>query len=603
MDWLIITENAEKAAAIRKAVPNATVVSSQGLPWRIEITIEGGSILYQRPETEKHKIILRNIETAAAESDRILLAFDPTTRGEATAVGFETLLDKDRCARWTCQSLDERDIRTTLAEMEIMRGKDMPKSSIGLAESYWVQSTIDITWANLITSWLSDRTSRKEKWSRLMAGLLKTIVDKHHRQELFVPRRYWELECRVKIPGETGRGHQAYVIVPAFAQLVGKTTTKTQEIWRGKIQEARTAAAQGRGLPQPEPGHPWRYDGLEEIIAHKAHIEKFPYFGIESKMGSTRPTQGKPPVTNWGAIEAGTEAKLGTPEEIQTALNELYMSGWITHPLSNNPNLAKKTVEKLVAYGTKAGIVLDKEAKKFGDPRQHERWAEAIRPTNWERTPERANALIPESIHRTRKVWLYRLIYQRALESQLPNAEENTQRCFLLGPLYVRRRTARENWKGFKTVKETKLVAHMNLIISSQWSGEESPEENTVVECLDVKITERKIDAPKELTEEGLFTKMEEEGLGKRDTLRKQLVHLRKLDCITHTGIELTPKGESISKILNRHFAQFLDNNYHREIANSLLAIERNELDSQEFLKEWWDCVRTYLEEEEEEEE
>lgn len=601
MDWLIITENQEKAAAMRKALPDATVLSSKGLPWAPEIELCGAAISCRKILRDSHKDRITQAEAASLDCDRILLAFEPTTSGEACAVEFETLLGRDRCARWTCQSLDPKDIRGIVGDLENLAMRDMPKAVKGLGESYWVQAAMDITWTARITEWIEKRTSRTEKITRLMAGLLKTIVDEKRKQELFVGRKYWELKCRTKRPEEPGQGTPAWAVVPAFTQLRTETAPKTREIWKRKIQEAKIAAGAGRGLSQPEPGQPWRYESRDEAASQKNHMEKFPYFVVEARSEILKKTNGTPPAT-WDSIaEATAKAGKGRPEEIEAALMDLYHGGWITHPRSTNPNLGKKTVERLVTFAIRTGIALEREPRTFGDPDQHERWAEAVRPTNWERTPEKAAALMGEGASRDRRVWLYRFIYQRGLESQLPCREETIQRCFLLGPLFVRRKTAQEKkGKPFQTKKETNLGAHMNIILSANWVGDTPPEEDTVVECRQVETVEKTLETPDHLTEGALFTRMGDEGLGKRDTLRHRLTELKKQGSLEiHNGvITLTEKGESLARLLNNHFGQFLDKNYHRTVAESLKRIESNQLDPEEFLKEWWECFRTYLEEE-----
>jgi DNA topoisomerase IA len=601
MDWLIITENLEKATAIRKALPDATVISSKGLPWAPEIELYGASISYKKVPRESHRDRLEQAEAASLDCDRILLAFEPTTAGEACASEFENLLGRERCARWTGQSLDPRDIRAAIGDLENMAMKDMPKSVRGLGESYWVQSAMDITWTARITGWIEEKTSRTEKITRLMAGLLKTIVDEKRKQELFVTREYWELKCRAKRPEETGPGQTAYAVVPAFTQLRAESAPRTREVWKRKIQEAKVAAGAGRGLPQPEPGLPWRFESREEATSQRTYMEKFPYFVVEAKTETIQRRAGTPPATADTILDAALEAGKGRPEEIEGALMDLYHAGWITHPRSTNPNLSKKTIERLISFGNKAGIAMDREPRVYGDPLHHERWTEAIRPTNWERTPEKALSLIPEGVSRERRLWLYKHIYQKAMESQMPNKEENIQRCFLLGPLFVRRKTAQENrGKSFQTRKETKLGAHMNIILSMNWAGEEAPEEDSVVECRQIETSPQLIEPPGKLTESLLYTRMGDEGLGKKETLRKRLNELKKQGSVEIRGGEifLTEKGASLAQLLNNHFGQFLDKNYHRTVAEALRAIEANEADPHEFLKEWWDCFRTYLEEE-----
>jgi DNA topoisomerase IA len=436
-----------------------------------------------------------------------------------------------------------------------------------------------------------------------MASMLKTLWEEEKKKELFHPYNYWELELTFqKSNGQKFKGH---IIVPTFAQLGTSTPPKTREIWKKRMEENRLACFQGTALPQPEPGKPWRYKTWEEVAAQKNHMQKFPFFITESIIEHQQETEVKPPLTNTQILKLGQKLGKGSQEQIQAALQELYLEGYITNPKSNNCNLFKKSVESLLQSAEKKGWDLEKIPREFNDEEYgvREKMLEAIRPTQWDKNPEEVHTLLAPIPTKELKSWLYKIIYTRAINSQAKTQIHTKTKNFALGPLYLsRKELAEKTSNSFFIRRETEMVAHMNvpvLIEVENTTAESRFSEQELLECTHIDILEKKTDWTQKTGETELFDLLASEGLGKRDHLRQCLAKLKEFHYIfeENNELKLTSQGKSLTTTLNTHFGQFLDQNYHRIITDALKKVEAGMLEEEEFLREWWSCFKTFLDE------
>jgi DNA topoisomerase IA len=606
MQWLILTESNEKAKAFRSALPGVVCISTRGNPWEPTVAIENNRCSYQKKIKESHLPVIQKIEEESLSEDKILLAFEPTTTGEAIATEFETLLGIKKCIRWGAQNLQQKEIRRTIHHFETLLEKDVPKADRGMASSYWCQAVMDIVWTARVSKWLREHFKREERVTRLLGGMLKVVAEEERRMNLHRQHRYWEISMTLKPAGEQ-HSIEGYVIVPTFAMLTSPegAPSKTKEIWRRKLDESKKESLEGYGVPQPDPGKPWRYSNWEEAEIQRRHLQKFPYLVLDIAQQHSEERGAKPPLTNASLSQLALKTSQGTHEEVQSALTELYHEGWITYPKTTNPNLWKKTfVELRSSLGPSLKFVASprifQEEQTGGRPEHYE----ALRPTQWEQTAESLETLLPPSQNKAIKVWAYRMIHNRAISSQLDRGKTTSKKFYLTGPLFLTKSGVRERQgKPFRLTRENNLQAHMNIIVGAETPcGEQEPssqEAGAVYECTSVSVNERRSRGPRILSEEELFEKMSGEGLGKRQTLKELVNQLRRLKLMETTNISLTTQGKSLAYLLNQNFGQFLDHNYHRTISENLRQIEQGVLEPEEFLYDWWVCLRTFLEEHE----
>lgn len=610
MHWLVLTEHQRKAEAFRSALPDAVCISTRGMPWEAVASTQAGNLHYTKTLIPNYQDTLSKILSYTHTADRILLAFDPTPLGEAIAREFESTLPNPKCARWPTNSLHPRDIQKTIAKLESLSHQDLPKAHKGLSSNYWCQRVMDITWAHQISKWLKTHTDCKQLMTRLMASILKTVLEEHTKKALFRDNKFWEIHA--KLTRSDGTVFNAPVIVPTFAQFSPSTPPKTREYWLQRIEENRTAILNGHGIPQPPPGHPWRYRTLAEAEIQKHHLQKFPFFAVESIQDLTVPDKPTIPETYSSLMRRAKSSSSVTPEHIQKALHELFCEGYITFHKSNNPNLSPRSVTDLLIAAQNKGWNLSPEPRLFSQetlPGNHPT-TEAIRPTDWNRHYDDLETLLPPKKHKTLKIQLYKIIYRCAVASQLQKPATQKTKLFLSGPLYLTTEEAlRRNGTDFHFQKEQRFSAHMNVILCAEPTAPShhvTAQQNEILECSEINILENHTNQPNPLDETQLLDLMACEGLGSRDTLKTVLKHLHEIHFLTSSNpptatadrtpeIELTLQGHSIIRVLNHHFGQYLHPNYHRAISESLALIDCQKLTETDFLNEWWSVFRSSL--------
>jgi DNA topoisomerase IA len=608
MEWLVLTENQEKAVAFRRAIPNIIAISTKGNPWEIEIELDSSSLTHIILAKPSHKDVIAKIKNTARSVDRVILAFDQTSLGEAIAVECEKLIP-NKCCRWSPHSLNLKEIKNGVATLEGALLKEIPKCNHGLAQSHWVQAIMDITWTTKINQWIKRETNENIKITRLMALLLKTVSQEEKLSKLNRPSKYWtistDLRCTRISKDKIKKQHinlKGEIIVPTFKQLNGGVPNKTRDILRERIEDSKSSAVEGDSIAQPEPGKAWRYGDWEGVVLQKNHIKRFPYFVVESTINQEINEEILPPLTNWEISKLAEQQSKGDHKEIQIALSTLYHNGLITNPKSNNPNLFKKTIEELNKFCKSRGIEIDEVGRSFSYEDSisatRKKNTEAIRPAQWERLPDDIDSLMPIGENRDLCCWLYRQIYLRAIQSQKKVEKIENNKVFLYGPLYLTRQQAQEQaGRPFFVEQENDLHIHMNVIIGAD--TDEQFKHGEVMEVVNTQIFDHSTREERILTEEVLFGVLSnEEGLAKRETVRNLLKVVVSLGFITinkKREIQLTEKGLKITSMLNKNFGQFLDKNYHKTIVDNLNKIEDNRLDSEEFIQRWWECLRTFL--------
>jgi DNA topoisomerase IA len=620
MHWLIITENQDKAAQIREVLRQgiaassdfgSTSVSSRGLPWTVEVEISPNNLCYKLKPKDSYKEILKKIDEISQEADRILLAFEPTNIGEATAWEFEKRLGSRRCARLRTYSLNEQALKQSIIQFESLDINGLPKANQQMAKAHWTQAVIDLTWASKINEWLSKITNYSAKATRLMGIILKTIANHQRKEKAHLSSSHWEimLELKPSAKGIKDKVTQkdltkAYIIVPTLKQIGNEVGPKAKEFWEQKLNQSREQSIKGWEVPQPEPGKPWRYHQQEEAKIQRQHIKKFPYFIVEGDSNSYITKSIQCPPTNNNIHE--TFGKKYKHEDIERILNVLYTKGLISNPKSNFQSLSATTISKMYHHCNHRFPNMTREPRVFHSEDDCPHKLEAIHPTNWDVSPK----TLKENIHGIRNLnsqefllcqEVYERIYNWCVESQFEEEHGVQSRHFLSGPLFLSRKQANEReGKAFHIKKEEPFHAHMTVLAMSE--GGNLPKKGSVMECLEVHIKEVKSVPPKPLSEESLLALLCKQNAGKRETICNILEFLRGDKLLqSPKELRLTNKGIEFLQLLEMNFGQYLDLNYLKTLNNNIKLVENGIKSDSDILNQWWYSLRSFLEVEREE--
>jgi len=627
MHWLIITENQEKASRFREVLRNrpegyasieisAAMISSRGLPWTVEVEVNDSQLNYTIKEKESYKETLKKISEISQEADRILLAFDATNIGEATAWEFEKRLGYNQCGRFRTHDMSSKVILDTLLQYESLDTKGLPKSNQAMAHAHWAQAVMDLTWASKVNEWLKKVTNYSAKATRLMGVILKSIAQRQRLEKRYKPMHHYEIclnfqSCsgqpnKHKSQGSGQETTNAYIIVPTLAQIGTGVGPKAKEFWEQKLKQSKAESIKGLEMPQPEPGKPWRFHHHEEAKIQKQHIKKFPYFIVDGTATVIETSQIQCPPTNINIHDYCVEKHIGNPEEIDRALNTLYYHGFITNPKSTFPSLSGQTILKMYEACSKRFPAITNEPRAF-HTEEINPTAEAIHPTDWRIEPNQIKKellglkplrLPAEEIGRLEKI--YQIIFEWSIKSQSLPEKKELERHFLSGPIFLSRKQAQEReGKSFHINKEEPFHAHMTVLAMVESGTYINSKKEKVMECVNIEIKEVKTKPPKSLLVPELLSFLCKNGAGKRDTIINILNFLLENKMITNTKeLKLNQKGEDFLKLLEENFGQYLDVNYIKTLNHSISQVESGKKSSEEVLNQWWFSLRSFLQSE-----
>ncbi len=217
-------------------------------------------------------------------------------------------------------------------------------------------------------------------------------------------------------------------------------------------------------------------------------------------------------------------------------------------------------------YGTGKGRVYRTKAK--GAQEAHE----SVRPTSFRRDPESLRAHLKPEEHR-----LYRLIWQRALASQMaPKELETTTIELTAGDYRLRASATRTLFDGFARV-----------YTEGQDDAAEDEAERTLpplsagdaTRVLDVTPAQHFTEPPPRYTEATLIKALEEHGIGRPSTYAATISTIVDRGYVRVEERRLHPEeiGEIVTDLLVQHFGEYVDLEFTARMEEELDEVARGE--------------------------
>jgi DNA topoisomerase-1 len=523
---LVIVESPAKAKTIERYLgPGYTVLASYGhvrdLPEnpgknQLGVDVEHDFAPVYEVVADRKKQ-LSAIQKAAAKADLIYLATDLDREGEAIAwhVAEAAHLAPEKTRRVTFSEITEAAIQRAFASPRAID-----------------TNLVDAQQARRVVDRLVGYTLSPLLWRKVRAGLsagrvqsvaVRLVVDRERMIRAFIAREYWTLKATLIAPDGT----------PFEADLV-RIDGKKPEIADGETAEAHAAAIRA-GTP---------------VVTE-----------VSVKKSSRTPA---PPFTT-SSLQQEASRKLGfSPKRTMSAAQRLYEGietnegqvGLITYMRTDSVALssqamaeAARTIEARFGpeYTTPRGRAFKTKTRNAQEAH------EAIRPTSFDRDPETTARFLGKDEAR-----LYRLIWQRALASQMAAKEQETTTVDLTADRYGLRATAtRTTFDGFSRVYT---------------EGQDDAEEE--VECRlpelrqddattvdSVETQQHFTEPPPRYTEATLIKALEEHGIGRPSTYASTISTIveRGYVKVQERRLRPEPVGEIVTDLLVGHFGEFVD--------------------------------------------
>lgn len=543
---LMIVESPNKVKKIRAILgPGWDVAPSVGhirdLPQRGWVpTVPDYTLQYTY--TERGENVVKELIQRARRADAVYLATDPDREGEAIAWHLKETLGLKHYHRITFDAITQDVIR---AALQAPRTLDM-----ALVHSQEARRAAD----RLVGYRVSPILSRQTGIAGLSAGRVQTVA--------------------VRLVVERQREIEKFEPITHFGAVAEFEAGKWSAIWD----------------TTPFLAKDQKYILDKAVAEEAAQSKRFRVIASETKPARQAPPA---PFTTATLLQAAS-VKLGfKPDQTAQLAQQLFAQGLITYHRTDSQNFSVEAIEEIRSYAQNERLPLPPSPRRWRTKDGAQEAHEAIRPTHCD---------VRGAGEDTAQQRLYSLIWERALASQLADAEysvnkltlesQETSRPFLFDA--TGRTLTAPGWRTLTAQDATD---------ESQDDDDEANNGNvpalatgTTIEASSMRVLDRRTKPPKAYTQAGLIKKLESEGIGRPSTyaeiLRKILkyeyvVEGKKVLSATDLGCllidSLTGKFRFVEYDYTRALEQELDNiasgsQQYRAVVSSLDAKLDDEL-------------------------
>jgi DNA topoisomerase-1 len=381
---LIIVESPTKAKTISKFLTKGFKVESsfghiRDLPKsEMGIEIENGFEPRYIIPTKARKTV-SNLKAAAKKASSVILASDEDREGEAIAWHLAQALglDADKTKRIVFHEITKEAILSSLKSPRVI--------DHNLVDAQQARRVLDRLVGYELSPFLWKKVAKGLSAGRVQSVATRLIVEREKEIQAFKSQEYWSLS------GE-----------------FSTQATKASEFFQAMLYKREGKTFDKLDIKEKEAKH------LAEILKSSPyHVDK-----LEKKQVSKNPS---PPFTT-STLQQAANRHLGfSAKQTMSVAQKLYEEGHITYMRTDALNLSSKFVEEAGAwlkhelgpdYITAGGRFYKNKSKNAQEAH------EAIRPTEVNKTPEALAAKLDRNQAR-----LYKLIWQRAVASQMPAAK------------------------------------------------------------------------------------------------------------------------------------------------------------------------------------
>jgi DNA topoisomerase-1 len=314
--------------------------------------------------------VVKGLRARAAKADQVYLATDPDREGEAIAWHLAQALKLKSPLRVSFDAITPDVIHKAL---------ERPRSvDLHLVHAQEARRVLDRLVGYQVSPQLSRQTSRRGlSAGRVQSPAVRLVVDREREIQAFVEVRHFGAELQFD-----------------------------NNTWRAQWE---TAPYLKKG--KTEDGEPAKYI-LDEALATRAAACRDCTVLASSNRISRQPPP--PPFTTSTMLQAASIVLRWKPDQTAQVAQRLFEAGLITYHRTDSQNFSAEALKEVRSFAQKRGLPLPAGARSFRSRGNAQEAHEAIRPTHF--ATENAGEDSAQSA-------LYRLIWQRAVASQLADAE------------------------------------------------------------------------------------------------------------------------------------------------------------------------------------
>ena len=495
------------------------------------------------------RAIIAELKAQAAKADSIYLATDDDREGEAIAWHLFVVLGLKRLGKPVHRVRFNAITRPAIEKALVAAGKiDIP-----LVSAQECRRVLD-----RLVGWMVSPKLRHlgQGFSagRVQSPAVRLVVDREREIRNFQPVTHYTVEARMDLP------------------------FPWKALWEHSMYREK-----GQAL--------WLDKAVAEAVAKVARLT------VLSVVKSQRERRPPPPFITSTLQQAASVALRLSPEKTMALAQKLYEQGLITYMRTDNPNLSEEGLQDIAAYLRANGLPVAARPNTWKTKDSAQGAHEAIRPTHAAECQAGASG---------EEQALYKLIWQRAVASQMANAQFDVTEVRLEGNVPV----PIDN-------KPALFVAKGETITAKGWMAlTEAHEENEnqtaepaqtipalktgdAFDCKGVCIA-KQTTPPSRYTEAALVKKLEELGIGRPSSYATIVGNLK--SPVRHYVIinakrqlEPTDRGFAVvDELVGKKFS-FLEYPYTRHLETGLDQVAAGTKTYQDLLGEAWAVLKMEL--------
>ncbi len=528
---LVIVESPAKAKTIEKYLgADYKVMSSIGHVRDIPksnkdaVDIEAGFVPRYVISPGKEKVI-SGLQAAAKKVDEVLLASDPDREGEAIAWHVAELIKKHNS---NLQRVAFNEITKEAILEAIKHPRDL---DLNLKEAQEARRVLD----RLVGYDLSGLIWKKVRYGlsagRVQSPALRIVMEREREIRAFIPEDFFVLTAELKDSKAT---------LPFTCTEEPNLATEAERI--------KTIGEK----------HDWVIKSIKETEAKRVP---------------------RPPFTT-STLQQTASTRLGfTPSRTMGAAQKLYEAGFISYMRTDSTNISDQAQKQILA------LISKEFGKDYVAPRKYKTKSksaqeahEAIRPSNFGKASAGSTSDQKE---------LYKLIWERAVASQMSDATIKRTK------LITNVTNTTEEIPDF-AINGSRVIFDGWLKVDSRSRGEDTEVPKLAagdeLTCKEVKIEAKQTQPPNRYTEAGLIKELEKRGIGRPSTYASIMNTIVQRGYVAKEGRTLIPTdtGDVVSSFLEKHFAEYIGDDFTSDMENQLDDIATGERSYKKTLTEFY---------------
>jgi len=478
MKTLIIVESPNKTKKIEGYLGNNfRVVASVGhirdLPNR-NIGVAPPDFWPEYEETERGRQVVRRLKSEVSNADRIILATDPDREGEAIAWHVADALRLRNPDRITFNSITKDKVIEALNSAR--------KIDMNMVRSQEARRSLDRIVGYRVSPVLCERSGQSLSAGRVQSPAVRLVVDREREIIGFKPVQHYGAELTFLENG--GSWAATWITKP---HLAADASYMLDHAFAERAANVRS---------------------LRVMTFSDEDKGRVPYA----------------PFTTSTLQQAASQRLKIRPKETMLLAQKLYEQGAITYHRTDAPNMDAAGAADIAAYANSAGLPLAARKRVWKAKEGAQEGHEAIRPTHT------ANKNAGET---DQEKALYRLIWQRAVASQLADAVYAVRSATLAG------RTEQGEEVVFSATGRTLKAPGWMVVYGADEDEGDEAESSNPVPLLEVgagvmadngRVLSKTTKPRPRFTEASLVKEMEKEGIGRPSTyaaILENITHIR----------------------------------------------------------------------------